>query len=662
LEFHLTPGLKQSHDTRVFSSERSQTPGELVERENEYRSLFEGSPIGLAHVGLDGRWFRVNQRLVEILGYPADELIGMPFATLTHPDDLAESIGATSALLSGALQVDEVEKRYRRSDGTYVSVCVRVRLHRDAAGTPKYFITAVEDISARKAAEYERSRIDTQLQAVIKNLPVALWVLDPTGVITLSEGRLLERIGVRPGDLVGQSQLELYRDVPAVTALTRRALAGEHMHETIDVFGVVFEMWYSPLHDELGRLTGVLGITTDISERVRLEEQYRQAQKMEAVGQLAGGVAHDFNNLLTAMLGYAELALAQLPPEDPVAHDIEEIRKAGVSAAALTHQLLAFSRRQILQPRVLDLNATVRHMMGLLRRVIGEDIQLETRLCPSLLPVSADWGQIEQVIMNLAVNARDAMPEGGQLILETGVAELVNQDAGESGAPVAHSFLAVSDTGTGIDPETRVRLFEPFFSTKERGKGTGLGLSTVYGIVKQSRGLTTVDSEVGIGTTIKIFLPALPRDTVVTPIQEVQTECTGGTETVLLVEDQEEVRHVARDILVHYGYTVVEAATGREALETALHYKGPLDLLITDVVMPAMNGRQVSELLTVQRPSLRVLFTSGYTDDAVVLRDVLTADAEFLQKPFSAPELLMKVRHVLNKAPRPGRPKAPRDT
>jgi two-component system, cell cycle sensor histidine kinase and response regulator CckA len=401
--------------------------------------------------------------------------------------------------------------------------------------------------------------------------------------------------------------------------------------------------------DDEGRTLGLRGVTTDITERKKLEHQFRQAQKMEAVGQLAGGIAHDFNNILTTIIGYGQLVLSSLDPDDPLRSQIEEIEKAGMRAASLTSQLLAFSRRQVLQPKVLDLNSIVAEMNRMLRRLIGESITLEVNTEPELGRVKADSGQIEQVIMNLVVNARDAVSQTGRLIIETANVDLDSEYTNEylSVNPGRYVMLAVSDTGAGMDKETQTRVFEPFFTTKEQGKGTGLGLSTVYGIVKQSDGFIWLYSEPGQGTTFKIYLPRVDDAPEAVDKRGRGVTQLKGSETILLVEDEEMVRKLAREVLQRNGYTVLEASNGGEALLTCEQHQGPIHMMITDVVMPQMSGRQLVERLTVLCPRMRVMYMSGYTDDAV-LNAGLAPDETFLQKPFMPESLLRKVRDVLD--------------
>jgi len=410
---------------------------------------------------------------------------------------------------------------------------------------------------------------------------------------------------------------------------------------------------------ENGVPVAVQGSARDITERKRAEEalrasqlQLQQSQKLEAIGQLAGGVAHDFNNMLTAIIGYTDLSLRRVGLENPIRRNLEETKKAAERAASLVRQLLAFSRKQILEPKVLDLNDVVKDMHKMLTRLIGENIKLATRLETDLGSVKADPCQVEQIIVNLVVNARDAMPRGGRVTIETANFTIDDQTALKHVSVKAGEYvmLAVSDTGSGMDQETQARIFEPFFTTKEVGKGTGLGLSTVYGIVKQSGGNIWVYSEPGMGTVFKVYLPRID-DAAASTIarQEQEAIAPRGTETILLVEDEDVVRGLTRNILMQAGYNVLDARSGDEAIRLCHAHAGPIDLLLTDVVMPEVSGKEVADRLLELRPSICVLFMSGYTDEAIVQHGVLDANVKFIQKPFTWVALTRKVRDVLNR-------------
>jgi len=506
----------------------------------------------------------------------------------------------------------------------------------------------------RKRSEERARESEARLRVLIEQLPAVLWTVDKNLRFTSAVGSGLARLGLKPNQIVGMLLPDYFETkdqsfTPIAAHL--RAVAGDPVTFPVEWKKGSYACHVEPLHDAAGEVQGAICMALDVTDRKQLEEQFRQAQKMEAVGRLAGGIAHDFNNLLMVIQGYADLLADRLPVGESLHRNAEQIQTAAQRAAALTQQLLAFSRKQILAPKVLNVHSVVADMEKMLQRLIGEDIELETSSKPDLWLVKADRSQIEQVVMNLAVNARDAMPKGGRLMIETANVEF---DASVSHSPAVvapgkYVMLAVTDNGLGMDAKTQAHIFEPFFTTKEKGKGTGLGLATVYGVVKQSGGYVWVYSEPGHGTTFKIYLPRID-DEVGVIGRDRSAESSSlprGSEVVLLVEDEVGVRELAREYLEMSGYTVIVAPDGNTALELAAMHAGPIHLLMTDMVMPGIGGRELAERVLSVRPDIKILYMSGYTDQAVVHQGILGTDAPLLQKPFTLATLTTKLREIL---------------
>jgi len=513
------------------------------------------------------------------------------------------------------------------------------------------------DATERKSPERRLLESEEEYRLLFDSNPHAMWVFDVETLAFLAVNDAAVRLyGYSRDEFLGMTIKEIrpLEEVPALLEYlatipdSPSLLATQVKHRKKD--GSLLEVAGVSNPIEFRGKRARLVLATDVSEQKRLEAQLLQAKKMEAVGRLAGGVAHDFNNLLGVITGYSELLLKDLGPQHPGSKRVEQIQKAAERGAGLTRQLLAFSRKQVLQPRILDINEVVADVEKMLRRVIGEDIQLVTTPGAGVGRIRADPGQIEQVLMNLVVNARDAMPKGGRLIFETANVALDDTyaRAHPEVQPGPFVMLAVSDTGVGMDAQTQAHIFEPFFTTKEQGKGTGLGLATVFGIVQQSGGSISVDSRLGLGTTCTIYFPRVEDELSGSPPAPPGAPPPEGTETVLLVEDADPLRVMIREILEAAGYTVLECADPEEALRRVTARDAPVRLLLTDVVMPRLSGPDLAKSVRIARPEIKVLFMSGYTDDAMGLHGVLGAGTQFIQKPFTADALIRKVREALD--------------
>ena len=638
-------------------TERQRAYDALRASEERYRLLFESNPQPMWVYDLETLGFlAVNEAAVRGYGYSREDLSGMTIEDIRPPEDvpaLRRNLAEPPSLLerSGVWQ-------HRRKDGTVFDVEI-VSHTIDFDGRPARLVLA-KDVTEQLRAEQALQESEARFRQMAETVRGVFWMTAPDDrqVLYISPsyesvwGRSCQSLrddpdsyldGIHPEDRARVEDANLRQRQGAETAETYRVVRPD---------GTV--RWVRdrafPIRDEQGRVSRITGEAEDITESKELEERLRQSQKMEAVGQLAGGIAHDFNNLLTAIIGYGELLAKRIGDQPRARRDIDEIHKAATRAASLTKQLLAFSRKQVLQPKVLDLNAVVEDVKRMLQRLIGEDVQLVTALAHSLSLVKADPGQLEQVMLNLAVNARDAMPHGGRLVFQTADVDWCEEEVSGTGGATAvqrYVMLAVADSGCGMDAETRARIFEPFFTTKPQGKGTGLGLATVYGIVQQSGGHVRVHSELGRGTTFRIYLPQAGDDGAGAAADAAADAAPKGSETVLLVEDDRAVRELAREVLEESGYQVFAARDGEEAIALCANGRA-IDLLITDIVMPGMSGRAVAAAVRELRPGTRVICMSGYTEHADLEDGLLEGAMTFMQKPFSADSMIRAVRTALD--------------
>jgi two-component system, cell cycle sensor histidine kinase and response regulator CckA len=624
--------------------------------EERFRQTFEQAQVGLGHADLAGHWLWVNPRLAAILGCAPAELHGRElWLTLGRHADDAE--GMRRLVAGDAARVSGV-RRVRKPDGTATWVALTLSVARHAAGVPDRLVAVVEDVGPQRRAERRRRRSEERFRALIERTSDITAILDPAGRVLYASPGLSRVLGFGAAELTGRRILRLvdpadrhaliheYRRLLAEPGRTAgRELRLRHHSGTwrvVDIHG-------RNLVDHPA-VRGIVVNGRDVTDARAVEDQLRQAQKMEAIGRLAGGIAHDFNNTLTAIRGYADIALADLPEGSTVAGEVQEIARAAERAGDLTRQLLAVSRQQVLHPVVVDPNQVVVDVERLLRRLIGSDVELRLLLDPDLPAVRTDRAQLEQVLLNLAINARDAMPAGGVLTVTTRaemVATRARPPRGTTLSPGAYAVLAVSDTGTGMSDDIAHHIFEPFFTTKEPGRGTGLGLSTVYGVVNQAGGHIVLDTALGRGTTFRIYLPGtaagVQRAEEPRPLPEARA---GGT--VLLVEDEPAVRSLVRRILDRQGLRVLEASDAAAAVDLASHEPGTIDLLLADLGLPDRPGAELASILRQQRPDLRVLFMSGHAAGALVQID---SSGSFIEKPFSPDELVLRVQELLGVVP-----------
>ena len=639
-----------------------QTSANLEASEEHFRHLVQNALHGIYRASGD-RFLEVNPALVSMLGYQnEDDVLELSLSSdvwvdyRSHLEFIARD---TQSADDPASHQRCEEARWRRRNGSVLYVSLTSHAVPDSTTGKVIYEGIAEDITERRRHDEALRESENMFRALAENTSAGIYIHDSRRFVYINP-YLAESLGYTTEEILALNSIADVihpEDRPVLADRIRRWLAGEHVNPRFDLrtVGKTGEIRYAQSAAKLIQFGGrpvLVGVVVDVTERVRAEEQLRQSQKMEAIGRLAGGIAHDFNNLLTVISGYSHLQQDMLPPEHPLHPAARHISEAAERAAALTSQLLAFGRQQILQPRILSLPTVILELSTLLRRLIGEDINFSLSAPANLGLVKVDRSQIEQVVMNLAVNARDAMPAGGNLSLEIANAE-VGEERPEM-QPGRYVVLSISDTGTGMDENTRARIFEPFFTTKGVGKGTGLGLSTVYGIVRQSGGFIFVDSEVGSGTTFTVYFPRVDVPGEVGPGEKTEdppppaAEMKPGTESVLLVEDDVDLRDLACAVLAEQGYKVASTTDPNQAAEASRKLNPPPQLLITDVVMPNMNGKALADQLMSLYPEMKVLYISGYTSEAIVHHGILDAGIQFLQKPFAPASLLTKVREILD--------------
>lgn len=631
---------------------------EFVQREELFRLISENAADLIAVVDMDGNRIYNSLSYEKVLGYSADELKTFSSFEEIHPEDQERvKEAAQEARRTGVGR--PLEYRIRHKDGSWRVLESTASVIRNSKGEPEKLVIVNREITERKRAAEALRRSELSFRTVVEDAPYGIFRATLTGQFLMVNPALQKMLAYESRDELLKANLaeDVYRYPAEHQKVNALFLQGQNL-KGIEVDwkrkdGALIRARCSawPVKDESGAVAYLEVFAEDITEQRVLERQFRMAQKMEAVGRLSGGIAHDFNNLLGVIIGYTQVVKRNLGPGHPSYEHAEEIERASQRAVSLTRQLLAYSRQQVLEPAILNLNTLVCDMEKMLSRLIGEDIALSLTLDPALSQVKADRGQIEQVLMNLAVNARDAMPDGGQLTIETANAELDLAYTREhpGSRPGWYVMLAVTDTGTGMDPETLAQVFEPFFTTKERDKGTGLGLATVYGVVKQSDGYIAVESQKGKGSSFKLYLP-LVRQAAVAHESVPAPRSVRGCETVLLVEDAEALRKLAHMFLRDNGYEVLVAADGSEAMLVAQQSSAPIHLLLTDVVMPGINGRVLAERLALGNPAMKVLYMSGYTDTFIAGHGALEPGTHLLQKPFTEETLTRKVREVLDAA------------
>jgi len=630
---------------------------QLVDREELFHLISENAADMIAVVDMEGRRIFNSVSYQKVLGYSPAELQASSGFEQIHPDDRERvKHAAAEARRTGVGKT--LEYRLRHKNGSWLVLESTSSVIQNADGQPEKLVIVNRDVTERKKADESLRRLETGFRSVVEDAPYGIYRANTAGRFLQVNPALKKMLGYETTEELLDKDLpgEIFRYPEEYQRLTELLIRTEEIKDLEmewkrkDSTPITVRCSGRRVNEENGGLAYFEAFAEDVTEKRILERQLRMAQKMEAIGRLSGGIAHDFNNLLGVIIGYSRVLKRELGASNPLAEHALEIEKAGQRAASLTKQLLAFSRQQVLSPAILNLNTLASDMEKMLPQLLGEDIEVSLVLDPKLGNVKADQSQLEQVIMNLAVNARDAMPDGGKLKIETSNAELDQAYVRNHPGSKIGSFvlLAVTDTGTGMDAATLTHIFEPFFTTKELGKGTGLGLATVYGIVKQSNGYIGLESAIGKGTSFQIYLPRYAGQAVADELKTDSPDNLRGSETILLVEDSEPLRKLAKSFLDSRGFRVLSAESGEDALEVAKRFGGPFDLLLTDVVMPGMNGRILAENLLLRQPGIKVLYMSGYTDSFIAGHGVLDPGIHLLHKPFIEEVLIRKVREVLD--------------
>jgi two-component system, cell cycle sensor histidine kinase and response regulator CckA len=656
------PAIEAAVERERAHAEKIQAESALAASERRFRSLVQNSSDLVTIVAPDGTILYASDSAERIVGYSPDSLVGTSLLEYLDEADIPPVRGLLQNGNGKPSVAGPIEFSLRRADGPPVWLeAVGTNLLNDA--TIRGIVLNARDVSERKRADRALRESEERYRDLFDNASDLVCMAAPDGSLLYVNQAWQEGIGYDQDEISRMQLLDIvhpdsrgfYRSV------LERVLQGERLNHVELVFvpkagtPITVEGNLSCTFKD-GQPSVVRGIYRDITERKRVEEHLRRAERMQAAGKLAGGVAHEVNNMMTGVIGFSEFLLRSFDPSDPRRGDVEEVIRAGTRAADVTRQLLAFTRQQFLRPQVVEVNAVVTEMEKMLRRSLGEDKQLELRLSPEAGRMRADRGQLEQVLINLVLNARDALTGHGRVTIETAPAvwdlDYAQRHDGVELPLGRYVMLAVSDTGCGMDPDVQARIFEPFFTTKPIGQGTGLGLSTVYGIVKQSGGFVWVYSEPGEGSVFKVYLPEAKAALVAEPPSELPMAARGGSETILVIEDEDIVRNLASRGLRDHGYTVLEAKDGAEALRYIQQHPGAVDLVISDVVMPEMGGRELAQNLALFDPELSILFMSGYTGDDVVQRGLLDPGAPFQQKPFTPGAMASKVRSMLDQHPR----------